>query len=157
MKNFILNYDQEEVDNYIVSDYFSKKINLYDYLTSSDISDYLSTYEIADNDKIERIAYEIYGVVDYWDILLLLNDLEPLRGLPYDFDTYTTYIDAYIKNYENDIYSNNIFSETRFDELKKEFYEVERVLTESKRYLKIIKPSKMQSFLKYIKEKGFEW
>ena len=157
MKNTLLKFDTEEVDDYIVSDYFSRKINLSSIITDAIKQEYFVTYEIADNDKLERISYEIYKSTDYWDILLLINSLDSLTDMPYDFETYTSSIDSYLNAYSIDIYSNNSISDTRMQELKTEFYEKNRINNEKLRYIQVIPPIKMQSFLKLIKQQGFIW
>ncbi len=72
MKNTLLNYDLEEVElngtDFNVSDYFSKDVGIYSLI--NDLDDYLDTYQINNNDKLERIAYELYGNIDYLDIRL---------------------------------------------------------------------------------------
>lgn len=157
MKNTILKFDQEEVDDFIVSNYFSKNISIYSFLTESIKSEYFTTYKILDNDKIERISYEIYGTTDYWDLLLLINDREALCGMTYDFETCTSNVESYINKYEFEIYSNNDISDQRKEELLEEFYEKYKLRNELNRYMYIIKPSKMQDFLKILKMAGFEW
>ena len=157
MQNFILKYDTEEIDDYIVSNYFSKKINLWDVMTTEIKQKYMVLYKIDNNDKIERISYEIYKTTDYWDLLLLLNDREPLCGLPYDFQTYSTYSDYEIENYQNNIFANSKIDTTRYYELQAQFYEQCRINNESHRYIYIIRPELMQDFLKIIKLQGFEW
>jgi hypothetical protein len=119
--------------------------------------EYFTTYKILDNDKIERISYEIYGTTDYWDLLLLINDREALCGITYDFETCTSNVESYINKYEFEIYSNNDISDERKTELLDEFYEKYKLRNEMNRYMYIIKPSKIQDFLKILKMAGFEW
>ena len=157
MKNTILNFEKEEVDNFIVSDYFSKNINLYSIITDNIKLEFFTLYKIMDNDKIERISYELYGTTDYWDLLLLINDREAFCGMTYDFETCTSNVESYIDKYEFEIYSNEDISDERKTELLDEFYEKYKLRNEMNRYLHIIKPSKMQDFLKLIKLAGFEW
>lgn len=157
MKNSILNFEKEEVNNFIVSDYFSKNINLYSIITDTIKNEYFSIYRIMDNDKIERISYELYGTTDYWDLLLLINDRNALDGMTYDFETCSSAVESYINKYEFEIYSNKDFSTQRRDELIQEFDEKYKLRNEVNRYLFIVNPSKMQDFLKIIKLAGFEW
>lgn len=157
MKNSILNFEKEEVNNFIVSDYFSKNINLYSIITDTIKNEYFSIYRIMDNDKIERISYELYGTTDYWDLLLLINDRNALDGMTYDFETCSSAVESYINKYEFEIYSNKDFSTQRRDELIQEFDEKYKLRSEANRYLFIVNPSKMQDFLKIIKLAGFEW
>lgn len=157
MKNTILNFDKEEVDNVIVSDYFSKKVDLYSIITDNIRNEFFVLYKLTDNDKIERISYELYSTTDYWDLLLLINDREAFCGMTYDYETCTANVESYIDVYEYNIYSNNDITDKRKSELLEEFYEKYKLRNESNRYMYIIKPTKMQDFLKFIKLAGFEW
>ena len=157
MQNTLIKFDTKEVDDYIVSDYFSRKINLYSIITDDVKKEYFVTYQIQDNDKIERISYEIYKTTDYWDLLILINSLDTISDMPYDFDTYTGSTDDFLNPYYNSIYSNSPLNAQRLQELKDEFYETKRISNEKFRYINVIRPSKMQDFLKLIKQKGFIW
>lgn len=157
MKNSILNYEKETVqikfDNrtvdYTISNYYSKKINLFDYFL--EYSDYIEMYEIVDNDKIERISYELYGSANYWDILILLNDRNPLFHMPYDFDYLESTINELVEQYSTLIYFNSPISEKRTEELKNEWVEKSKEQNELLRYIYVIDPLKMPDFLKDIK------
>ena len=156
MKNTFLNFDQEEVDDFIVSDYFSRNLRLVDILTEDIKNTYFTSHRLDDNDKLERLSYDIYGTTDYWDLLAMINDKDPLFGMSYDFENYTSYTDTFIEDY-NDIYSNKPLSENRILELKNEFYEINRIKNEGNRYIYIVIPSRLQEFLKLIKLEGFVW
>lgn len=157
MKNSIINFEKIEVDDFIVSDYFSKNIYLYSIITENIKKDFFITYRISDNDKIERISFELYGTTDYWDLLLLINDREALCGITYDFETCTANVESYVSKYEKEIYSNKDITDIRMNELLNEFYEKYKTRNEMNRYMFVVKPSKMQDFLKLIKLAGFEW
>ena len=91
MINTLLTYDLEELDEFIVSDYTSKKVDIYNLFQemkdNGTLADFLEVYRISDDDKLERISYSIYGTPDYWDILLQINDRNPLFQMPYNLDT----------------------------------------------------------------------
>lgn len=157
MKNTLLVFDTEEVGDFISPNYFSKKIDLYNFLTDDIKKNFCYTYKIDDNDKIERISYSLYKTTDYWDLLLLLNGRESLSDMPYDYETYTNTIDQFIDEYNSNYYSNYPLNDTKLSDLKTEFYEKERHLNESFRYMLVIKPEKLQEFLKLIKLAGYEW
>lgn len=157
MQNTLIKFEKEEVQDFIVSDYFSRKINLSSIITDDIKKEYFTTYQIDENDKIERISYEIYKSTDYWDLLILINSLDSLSDMPYDFDTYSDSVDKFLSDYSNKVYSNKPLNSTRLQELKDEFYESTRIKNEKFRYIYVIKPIKMQDFLKMIKLKGFEW
>lgn len=157
MTNTLLKFDFEEVGDYIVSDYFSRNIKLFEFINDQIKKEYFTSYRMEDNDKIERISYELYGTTDYWDLILLINDREAICGNTYDFETCTANVESYINKYNIDIYSNNSITEERKSELLDEFYEKYKARNENNRYIYVIIPSKLQTFLKIIKLAGFEW
>jgi hypothetical protein len=163
MKNTILNYDREEVEmdldgniNDVVAsvpDYFSKDINVFEIF--DDVSDMLDVYQCDDDDKIERISYELYGTTDYWDLLLLLNDKNPLSQLPYNESVLQQSTEAHINLYKNYIYSHAPLLQTRTNELLAEFLQQDKENNEKFRFLYIIKPTKINDFIKIVNESGY--
>ena len=159
MTNTLLNYTLEELDEFIVSDYFSKKIDLYNILQEfSDagiLANYMQVYRIADDDKLERISYDIYGTTAYWDLLLQINDKNPLFEMPYSLDTIIDSSEEYWNNYSNLLYFqaplDTAFLQTLIDE------EIEKMKEKNEIYrvLYIIKPTKLQDFLKILRERDY--
>lgn len=150
LKNTILNFSRAESGGYSVSDYLSKDITeLLDYIDTFS-SDYFSWYQLQNNDSIERVAQDIYGNADYWDILLLVNRKNPLVDMPYHFDAVYNNAEATVQDYSDDIYGtipDNVQA-IMLEAYTKELSEK----NESFRIMRIITPSKMSSFL----QKGFE-
>lgn len=147
MKNTLLNYDKEELDEFIVSDYFSKDINIFNLIDGLD--DYIEIYTIADNDKLERVSLEIYGTTDYWDIILMLNDRNPLFDMPLDYDKIRNGSEEIANTYINFLYSQAPVTDTaRVLEFTNEILTRNFNENESFRMIKIIKPSKIGAFLK---------
>jgi len=154
MKNTVLKFNYEELDEFIVPDYFSKETNIYDLVNS--IQEYVSLYKISDNDKLERISYEIYGTTDYWDILLLLNNRNPLFDLPYDYDTVYDNAKTFVNKYVYYIYSNALLNVgSVFQDLYNEFLNTYTNENEGYRYMLIVKPSKIGEFIKILKDNAF--
>lgn len=159
MTNTLLNYTLEELDEFIVPDYFSRKIDLYnliqEFSEAGTLEYYLATYKIADDDKLERISYDIYGTTNYWDLLLQLNDKNPLFEMPYSLDTVIDSSEEYWNNYSNLLYFqaplNDIVLQTLIDE------EIEKMKEQNEKYrfLYIIKTTKMQEFLKLLRDKDY--
>ncbi len=159
MTNTILDYTLEELDEFIVPDYFSRKIDLYnliqEFSEAGILEYYLATYKIADDDKLERISYDIYGTTNYWDLLLQLNDKNPLFEMPYSLDTVIDSSEEYWNNYSNLLYFqaplNDIVLQTLIDE------EIEKMKEQNEKYrfLYIIKTTKMQEFLKLLRDKDY--
>lgn len=154
MKNTIINYEREEVDGMLVPNYFSKKVHLDNIIR--DISDMIDVYQITDNDKIERISYELYGTTDYWDVLLLINERDPLFDMPYDYDNVQTMSRKFADIYRYFIYSNaplvnGTVADNFYDDLLNRKIEE----NESFRFMHIIRPSRMGEFLKLAKDNSY--
>lgn len=159
MTNTLLNYELEELDEFIVPDYFSKKIDLYnliqEFSEAGTLGYYLATYKIADDDKLERISYDIYGTTNYWDLLLQLNDKNPLFELPYSLDTIIDSSEEHWNNYSNLLYFQAPLRDTVLKLLIDEEIEKMKVQNEKYRFLYIIKTTKMQEFLKLLRDKDY--
>ena len=153
MKNTILKYDMEELDEYIVSDYFSKNIYIEDI--KSEMEGMLDVYKIEDNDKLERISYELYGTTDYWDILLMLNARDPLFDFPYDYDTVYDSARRYVDIYRFFIYAKAPLLSLAGEELQEIFLEQHNEQNENARFIFVVKPSRIGDFIKIANENGY--
>lgn len=159
MINTILKYDYEDLGDYIVSDYTSKKIDLYNILQemkdNNTLSDYFDIYRMMDDDKLERISYSIYGTTDYWDILLQLNDRNPLFEMSYNLDTIVDSVEIFWKKYSNNVYFQSPLNDTVLNELILAEIENMKKQNEIYRLIYIIKTSKMNEFLKILRERDY--
>jgi hypothetical protein len=153
MKNSILKYDDTTSDNYIHKDFTSfdyTKIHEFVDTCQDDIFDY---YQMGDNDKMERIAFELYGSTDYWDILLLINDINALYGMPYSYDIIEAAASNRLEKYKAkkpDVIipdAHSVYMHGAFENIQTQQNEVNRVI-------KIVKPSRLQDFLKRGYEMG---
>lgn len=160
MKNTILNYELENVqidlgftDDVNVRDYFSKDIKIFNLFNEH--QDLFVTYQIENDDKIERISYELYGTTDYWDILLMLNDRSPLFEIPYGYDPIHDYAKIQIDIYRNLIYSHSPLLLARTDNLFDDLSEELLDNNETIRTMYIIKPSRMNDFIAVLKENSY--
>lgn len=159
MTNSILNYNLEELDEFIVPDYFSKKIDLYNILQefsdAGTLADYVQTYRIADDDKLERISYDIYSTTSYWDLLLQINDKQPLFEMPYSLDTIIDSSEEYWHNYSNLLYFQAPLQTEVLQVLIDEEIEKMKEQNEAYRIIYVIKPTKLQEFLKILRDKDY--
>lgn len=148
-----MKFDTEELDEFIVSDYFSKSINIWDIFY--ELEEYLSVYKMDNCDKLERVSYELYGTTDYWDVLLLINDRTPLFDMPYNFETLSDTALASVNHYKNYIYDNAPLNQTRVEE----FYNELMVDTQNKnelfRYIYVVKQANINDVVSLLKQKGF--
>lgn len=163
MKNTILKYDREELIlndsdqiSYDIPDYFSQKIFISDLSSSiSDWDDYFDTYRMADNDKLERVSFELYGTPDYWDIIFLINERDPLFDMPYDFDTLSDTSSSFIDNYVNFIYIDAPLNDARAEQLTAEYVNATLEENETFRYIRVVKPSRISEFILILKTNGY--
>lgn len=159
MTNTILNYNLEELDEFIISDYFSKQIDLYsilqEFTDAGTLSDYVQLYRIQDDDKIERISYDIYGTTDYWDMLVQLNDKQPLFEMPYNLDALINASSEFWKDYSEMLYFQAPLSDSVLQVLIDAEIEKMKELNEVYRFMYIIKPTKLQEFLKILRERDY--
>ena len=113
--------------------------------------DVISFMTVNNNTCLEKIAFELYGNADYWDILLLLNVRAPLFQMPYDFDVLSDAADKNVTEYERKVYKKKLperiqetFRKTSLEQLTKE--------NEQFRILKYIQPSRIFDFLQVLYE-----
>ena len=159
MINTLLTYDLEELDEFIVSDYTSKKVDIYNLFQemkdNGTLADFLEVYRISDDDKLERISYSIYGTADYWDILLQINDRNPLFQMPYNLDTTFDIAESMWNNYSDNIYFQSPLDSNLLQSLIDEEIERLKEKNEFYRFIYIIKTSKMNEFLKILRERDY--
>ena len=75
MKNTILKYTKIVVDDFEISDYFSKKINIQHFVI--EYPNLFSKYKLMNDDRLENISYQLYGTSDYWDSCHLASIINP--------------------------------------------------------------------------------
>ena len=106
-KDFLLSKSKEKftIDN--------NTFEIDDYTNILDISNILEQYkgelleyQVSNDERIEVISFNIYRSSDYWDLLLLINDIKDFRKLPVNQDKlekrlneiYSEWLDAFGKN-----------------------------------------------------------
>jgi len=153
MKNTILNYSLEELDDFFVRDYFSKDVKISDLFYT--LGDYIDTYQMTNNDKLERISLQLYGTTDYWDILLLLNSRNPLFEMAYDYDLLVNFATNRSNYYKKTEYSHAPLNIARTAVLHSAILDAVVAENEDFRTLYIIKPPKMGTFLSLLKAQSY--
>lgn len=154
MKNSVIIFDTEEIDDkYIVPDYFSKDIAVYNIVT--DMLPYLETYSISNGDKLERISYELYGTTDYWDILLMINERDPLFDMPFKYDIVEETVEKIIDTYQNETFTDAPLNQERTDILFNDRLEQAEIDNEEIRTMYVITPSLITDAISLLKTKGY--
>lgn len=109
MKNSILNFEREVIDNISVTDYKTLDLDsLRDLLNNKS---YLKYIELKYNDLIENISYKYYKNSAYWDLLLVMNNRDALFDMVYNFDTVVDIVDEITENYFRKDYQGKVSEE----------------------------------------------
>lgn len=154
LKNSTLDFTNRQIDDTILEDYFSfdtQKILSYIATCTEDFFDW---YQMEDDDKLERIALSLYGNPNYWDILMIINDKDPLFDMPYNFNTVTDIASSKALFYANKISSFMTLPASHIEYLTSQYEEEEIALNEARRPLRIVKPTRMQEFIQKAYESG---
>jgi len=142
----LMKFDRRDVDGYNVADYTSLNFTKVQSYVASLPTSMTDWYQVENDDKFERIALELYGSANYWDILLVINHRNPLTGLPFNFDTLSNLAEDNIAEYEVS-YSGLTVPDAEHVIMYNK-YETDFIAqSELNRVIKIIKPSQMNQFL----------
>jgi len=134
----------------VLEDYSSLNLpNLYEFINQCDKS-WFSYIGIGFNDKLERIAHEIYGNAHYWDIIMIINEKSPFDCLPYDDDTIKKMANNKVERYIN--ITGNLLPVNSYKRLYNKYLKEIEDENEDRYILKIIKPAFIQEFL----QQGYE-
>lgn len=154
-KDFLLSKSKEKftIDN--------NTFEIDDYTNILDISEILeqykgelSEYQVSNDERIEVISFNIYRSSDYWDLLLLINDIKDFRKLPVNQDK--------LEKRLNEIYSEWLdrFGKNKTEAQKLEKHqELEQELfleNEKYRIIKYINIDKISEIKAMIKELVFQ-
>lgn len=106
MKNSVLNFEREVIDNISVTDY--KTLNLDSLRDLLNNKSYLKYIELKYNDLIENVSYKYYKNSAYWDLLLVMNNRDALFDMVYNFDTVVDIVDEITENYFRKDYQGKV-------------------------------------------------
>jgi len=155
LKNTIINFDNSDHTvlnkTYSVEDYRSLNLNkILDYIDNCEY-DMFDWYQLQNNANLEKVALDLYGNPDYWDILIAINGHNPLFDLPFDFDVLESFSESKAQAYVDKVYGTELSEETNL-ELINSYREKFQTRNEELRVIRIVKPSMIQQFL----QKGYE-
>lgn len=154
MKNSILKYDYREINDMNVQDYTSFDVTqINDFIIEFTELGYFDWYKTDDDDKLERISYELYGTSEYWDLLLLINWRNPLIDMSYNFDVISDIADSIVQDYSAQ-YSNGELPEQHAEQLKSMYENKLTQRNEELRALRIVIPNKLYDFMRIAYERG---
>jgi len=140
MKNSTLDYKNRTLKNFKFRDYTS----IYFGFLLNELNNYPHYFEFIDvveDDKLENIAYQLYGSEDYSDIILLCNNENFLWSFPYSQDILMDQIEAIVRNLKIEMnITENPEQMKDFLNLRNEIYERLDESNSLKRRLRIPKP-----------------
>lgn len=154
LKNSIVDFTNRTLNGYSVEDYFTFDLKLILEHVKTCTDDFFEWYQIQDDDKLERIALELYGDADYWDILLIINGKDALLHMPYNFDTVAEFARNTAEDYVKHISTLTTLPDFHIEEMVTKYEEKFRKENDSYRLMRIVKPQRMQEFIQKAYEAG---
>lgn len=144
----LLKYTTNELndDNKWVIDYNSiDKDLIIEYILISD-PNYFSFKLIDESQTLEKISYDLYGTPDYWDLLLILNEYDPLFDTVFQFDTLIELSEDKTEELNTKLF-NGLLPVNVKSALQDNYYKKYSDRNELNRVLKYIKPRYLNEFL----------
>jgi hypothetical protein len=159
LQNSIIDFTNRiNAGTYSIEDYFTfdtrKVYEFIEACDSSDKLDYFDWYQMQNDDKLERISLELYKNADYWDILLLINQKDPLFNMPYNFNTVSNMAEDKAIKYAEKINNQTTLPQEHIDYLIATYQNEFEIQNELYRPLRIVKPNKMQEFIRRAYDNG---
>lgn len=138
-------------ETYSITDYTSVDHAKVRAFVDSLPSNMFDWYQLQNNTNLEKVALDLYGNADYWDIFIIVNHRNPLFEFPYDYDTLVNMVEIQINDYVAKVYGKDLSTEA-YNAMYENYKNKLINDTELFRVIKIVKPSKIYEFL----QKGYE-
>lgn len=160
MKNTLISYNTESIKTkektIEVMDYFSKDVYIADLKDDPEIKDLLRVIRVQDDDTFEKISYRLYNSSNYWDIILLLNNRDPLFDTAYNFDVLEKYSEDRLQDIVNDYTKKeNPLDEEYQAVLKDKYLDEAMQENEKMRILSVPRPEQINSLIMILKKRGY--
>jgi len=124
-------------------------------------SDYIQTYQVPDDSRLELIAFKLWGDSNYWDILMALNKMTKFNQLPKNHDIILENVqkkmDDFISRTEKITPKGFVYTTEILEEKRARFLEEEETINEEFRNIIYIEKSNISDLLAdllIIKDKG---
>ena len=117
----MLNFDYftytSETSDFKITNYNSVDLSeVREYLASLD-SQWFVQYRLREGIKIEKVMLDFYGTSKYTDIVLFLNSLEAIFGMPVVYDVVDDAVLQDTENYYNRVFGDQFFLERPFQKI----------------------------------------
>ena len=154
MKNTVLKFKKDKIGAYRVSDYFSKNTDLRDLdIKFPELAKLFKSGTIDDNSTIEGLTNHIYSNPNLWDFITLINERDPLFGMPYDYDTLIVFAENRLKEFLKQHPRINI-TQDRKDELLAKYRKEIIEENEKNRTIVAFDPKHLSSVITALRQKG---
>lgn len=130
---------------------FNKILKIQKVISKINAREYIGTTTVKNNTTLEKLSYDIYGTTDYWDLLLVLNDRNPLFDMPFDYDVVYNSVENYINQYELKFLGRKM-TEREKERFRAEYMEKLSRENEVYREIKYIFVDKIYSFKQMLYE-----
>lgn len=135
-----------------ISDFRSLKIDKIKNLLNSYPQEYFSYIDVSPNVNMEKLSLDIYDNPNYFDLIFLVNDGNPIFSVPYDYDNITQQVNHKIELYEKKI--GRVLPE-KVRQRMYDKYEAELLEENNKRLeVKYIKPEKLYEVISDLYDYG---
>ena len=160
----VANFDVVEIDditNIYTGNEKTGSLNIYnyDFVRLKEIRDFFTLIPdawigyttITNNTNFEKLAYDIYGNMHYWDIILMLNNRLPLFDNSYDYDILISMTDSALDDYEQNVIKR-VMSDAERQEFNTMYLDKLSEQNENNRVVKYIYPEKMSEVIIKMRE-----
>lgn len=112
--NFSSYYARKTVNGtFNFNDYKSIRYDIIDKYVDQCDSSWFGKTKILPNTNIEKVSQDLYDDPNYWDMILILNHMSPLFGVPFDFDVINDLVNTKLDEYEKNIYGKKLPEDIR--------------------------------------------
>lgn len=153
LKNSIYNFERETIGSYNVVDFTRNNIYKIKDLPQLNDLNYVEFIQMAENETYEYLAYKLYNNEDYWDLILAINGFDPLFDMYFSFEVVGDLAADKLKSYEDDVIKRTVIDNARTCLLNNWENEI-KTKNDSKMMIKIIRPNRMQDFIRILKDNG---
>ena len=149
MKNSIMTFDKREFNEEFINDYTSRNFRPIAQMPEVSDSAWIDYIVLDDDQKAEQISQVLYDSPDYWDILMLINNRDPLFDMVYRYDVLDLSASDVISKYATEY--SGVYKQETFDDLAAQRLSQLQDEADTLRTFKIIRPEKISDFVKLLK------
>jgi hypothetical protein len=152
MNNTYLNFESIEFLNNYVSNVTTLNL-LPDIPEKYYGDDYILKIKVSDDELLEAISFKIYETTDYWDLLMVFNDITRMNQLPVNHDIVLTRADNKLQEWKaKGVLLNSILSDDIIEAKYQEFLEEVTEENEKFRYINYVSKEDLSELIADLEE-----